>query len=323
MGAIHVVLQLIEPGQRLLAPEDCYGGSFRLFQALAKRGAFDLIWTDFQDDHRWQRDIEDAHWVWIETPSNPLLRITDIRAVCARAKHRGARVVVDNTFLSPALQQPLKLGADLVVHSTTKYINGHSDVVGGAVISADPVLAERVAWWANCIGVTGSPFDAWLTLRGLRTLNARLGVQQATTGKLVELLISHPAVERVHYPGLSSHPGHFIARDQQSGFLAMISFELSGGEAAVQRLLEGLSLFTLAESLDGVESLIAHPSTMTHAAMPAADRARAGLTDGLLRLSVGLEAEQDLLADLAFGLDRAGQDDLRAKSTGGHRRVGT
>ena len=305
MGAIHAVLQLIEPGQRLLAPNDCYGGTFRLFEALAGRGAFELKWTDFQDQTCWQRDIQQADWVWLETPSNPLLRITDIQAVCERAQQASARVVVDNTFLSPALQQPLALGADLVVHSTTKYINGHSDVVGGAVIAKSPALSEQLAWWANCIGVTGSPFDAWLTLRGLRTLNARLSAQQATTRAVVDLLRSHAAVDRVYYPGLTTHPGHRIASQQQSGFGAMVSFELHGGELAVRSLVKSLKLFTLAESLGGVESLIAHPSTMTHATMSPEDRYRAGLSDGLLRLSIGLEAEQDLLADLDAGLARA------------------
>ncbi|MEN1727738.1 MAG: cystathionine gamma-synthase [Pseudomonadota bacterium] len=309
MGAIHAVLQLIKPGECLLAPEDCYGGTFRLFEALARRQAFELIWTDFQDPKRWQADLARAQWVWLETPSNPLLRITDIRHVSERARTVNARVVVDNTFLSPALQQPLKLGADLVVHSTTKYINGHSDVVGGAVVAADRELADEVAWWANCIGVTGSPFDAWLTLRGLRTLTARLSAQQATTERIVNLLSEHPAVATVHYPGLSTHSGHLIARTQQSGFGAMVSFELQGGEPAVRRLLEGLGLFTLAESLGGVESLVAHPATMTHAAMPAEDRRRAGLTDGLLRLSIGLESAEDLIVDLQAGLDRAIDDE--------------
>ncbi len=305
MGAIHTVLQLIRPGQCLMMPADCYGGTFRLVDALARRGMFELLWTDYQNPERWPRDLDRADWVWIETPSNPLLQITDIQAICQSAQRRGARVIADNTFLSPALQRPLELGADLVVHSTTKYINGHSDVVGGAVIAKDSTLGEQVAWWANCIGVTGSPFDAWLTLRGLRTLDARLRVQQQTAGVVAERLLDHPAVRRVHYPGLLSHPGHAIACRQQSGFGAMVSFELRGGEAAVRAFLAGLRLFTLAESLGGVESLVAHPITMTHAAMPEEDQKRAGLSPGLLRLSVGLEGEADLLADLDQGLSRA------------------
>ncbi|MEE4331552.1 MAG: cystathionine gamma-synthase, partial [Wenzhouxiangella sp.] len=272
MGAIHTVLHLIRPGQRLVMPADCYGGSFRLVDALARRGLFDLVWTHYQKPEQWPSDLARADWVWIETPSNPLLQISDIQAICQQARRCGARVIVDNTFLSPVLQQPLTLGADLVVHSTTKYINGHSDVVGGAVIARDPSLSEEIAWWANCIGVTGSPFDAWLTLRGLRTLEARLRVQQQTAHSVAEHLAEHPAVRRVHYPGLPTDPGHAIARRQQKGFGAMVSFELHGGEVAVRAFLEGLRLFTLAESLGGVESLVAHPSTMTHAAMPKEDQ---------------------------------------------------
>ena len=213
-------------------------------------------------------------------------------------------MVCDNTFLSPALQQPIKLGADFVVHSTTKYINGHSDVVGGAVVSADAADHEQLAWWANCTGVTGSPFDAYLTLRGVRTLFARIERQQATAGRVAEALQAHPAVKVVHYPGLKSHPNHALAARQQSGPGAMLSFELHGGAEAVRDLVEALDIFTLAESLGGVESLIAHPATMTHAAMTPEQRAVAGIGDGLVRLSVGLEHVEDLLADLAPALDQ-------------------
>ncbi|WP_392352837.1 PLP-dependent transferase [Brevundimonas sp. LF-1] len=215
----------------------------------------------------------------------------------------GAKVACDNTFLSPALQRPLELGADIVVHSTTKYINGHSDVVGGAVIAADPADHEQVAWWANCLGVTGSPFDAYQTLRGLRTLFTRIERQQATAGAVAAALDQHPAVKAVHYPGLTSHPGHALASRQQSGPGAMLSFELTGGTEAVRQVIEQLQIFTLAESLGGVESLIAHPATMTHAAMTPEARATAGITDGLLRLSVGLEHQDDILADLIQALD--------------------
>jgi cystathionine gamma-synthase len=322
MGAIHTVLQLITPGQCLVMPADCYGGTFRLVDALARRGMFELVWTNYQNPERWQRDLDRADWVWIETPSNPLLQITDIQAICRWAQRRGARVIADNTFLSPALQRPLELGADLVVHSTTKYINGHSDVVGGAVIAKDSTLGDQVAWWANCIGVTGSPFDAWLTLRGLRTLDARLRVQQQTAQVVAERLLDHPAVRRVHYPGLLSHPGHAIACRQQSGFGAMVSFELEGGEVAVRAFLAGLRLFTLAESLGGVESLVAHPKTMTHAAMPEEDQRRAGLSPGLLRLSVGLEGEADLLADLDQGLSRASVSNRERITAGAEHHAG-
>lgn len=306
MGAITAVLQLLEPEDVLVAPLDCYGGTFRLMSALARRGAFTLRWADFSDPLSWAAALEGPmRMVWLETPSNPLLRITDVETVARAAHACGALVVADNTFLSPALQNPIALGADLVVHSTTKYINGHSDVVGGAVVAAEPALAEQIAWWANCIGVTGGAWDSWLTLRGLRTLDVRIQRQQETSAELAELLAAHPAVARVHYPGLASHPGHAVARRQQRGFGAMLSFELHGGLEAVEAFVTDLRLMTLAESLGGVESLVAHPATMTHAAMAPEDQARAGITAGLLRLSVGLEDVRDLTAELAAALDRA------------------
>ena len=308
MAAIALVLNaMLRPGDRLLVPHDCYGGSWRLFGALAAKGAFELRNADFSDPASVTAALEwKPNLVWIETPSNPLMRITDIEAV-ARASHAaGALVAVDNTFLSPALQRPLELGADIVVHSTTKYINGHSDIVGGAVIAKDAAVHEQLAWWANCLGLTGAPFDSFLTMRGLRTLDVRLRQHQENTAAIVDQLQAHPAVAKVHYPGLADHPGHAIAARQQDGFGAMLSFELAGGEAAVRRLLEGLELFSLAESLGGVESLIAHPATMTHAAMTPEARAIAGIGPGLLRVSVGIEHIDDLAAELAAGLDRAG-----------------
>jgi cystathionine gamma-synthase len=231
------------------------------------------------------------------------MRLVDIAEVAAKAKAVGAKVAADNTFLSPALQQPIRLGADYVIHSTTKYLNGHSDVVGGAVVAAEAADLEQLVWWANCLGITGSPFDAYLTLRGVRTLYPRIERQQATAGLVAEHLAAHPAVRAVHYPGLASHPSHELARRQQSGPGAMLSFELHGGREAVRSFLEALDVFTLAESLGGVESLIAHPATMTHAAMTPEARQTAGITEGLLRLSIGLEHEQDLLRDLERGLE--------------------
>jgi cystathionine gamma-synthase len=308
MAAIALVLNaMLRPGDRLLVPHDCYGGSWRLFGALAAKGAFELRNADFSDPASVTAALEwKPKLVWIETPSNPLMRITDIEAV-ARASHAaGALVAVDNTFLSPALQRPLELGADIVVHSTTKYINGHSDIVGGAVIAKDAAVHEQLAWWANCLGLTGAPFDSFLTMRGLRTLDVRLRQHQENTAAIVDQLQAHPAVAKVNYPGLADHPGHAVAARQQDGFGAMLSFELAGGEAAVRRLLEGLELFSLAESLGGVESLIAHPATMTHAAMTPEARATAGIGPGLLRVSVGIEHIDDLAAELAAGLDRAG-----------------
>jgi cystathionine gamma-synthase len=242
----------------------------------------------------------------IETPSNPLMRIVDIRALAALAKANGAKVAVDNTFLSPALQRPIALGADLVIHSTTKYLNGHSDVIGGAVVTANEEDGEQLRSWANITGVTGSAFDAYLTLRGIRTLFPRIERQQQNAAAVAAFLADHPQVDAVYYPGLPGHPGHAIAKAQQDGFGAMLSFELKGGVQALQRFVEATRVFTLAESLGGVESLVAHPATMTHLGMGAEARAAAGISDSLLRLSIGLEGEGDLVADLAQALQRAG-----------------
>lgn len=307
MSAITLLLNaLLQPGDRLVVPHDCYGGSWRLFNALAKKGAFELVTADLTDPRALAEALQDSpKVVWIETPSNPLLRITDLRFVIEAAHKAGALAVVDNTFLSPALQQPIAFGADFVIHSTTKYINGHSDVVGGAVVSKDAEQHTQLVWWANALGLTGSPFDSFLTLRGLRTLDARLRVHEENTQALVTLLDGHPAVAALHYPGLESHVGHSIAAKQQSGFGAMLSVELEGGTDAVRAFLDGLECFTLAESLGGVESLVAHPATMTHAAMSAEARAAAGIGEGLLRLSVGIEHADDLVADIAAALERA------------------
>ncbi|MBJ7448306.1 MAG: cystathionine gamma-synthase [Brevundimonas sp.] len=305
MAAVDLALFSLEPGDLLIAPHDLYGGTHRLLCARAKRGHFDVQFVNQND-----RAALDAAFalnprlILIETPSNPLMRIVDVADICTRARAVGCKSAVDNTFLSPALQQPLALGADLVIHSTTKYINGHSDVVGGCVVAKSPEDLQQLTWWANCLGVTGSPFDAYLTLRGVRTLFARIERQQATAGLVAEWLEAHPAVQAVHYPGLKSHPGHAVAARQQSGFGAMLSFELHDIEA-VRTLVDGLDIFTLAESLGGVESLIAHPALMTHAAMTPEARKVAGISDGLLRLSVGLEHPEDLLADLEQALSAA------------------
>jgi cystathionine gamma-synthase len=306
MAAITVVGYLVPQGARIIAPHDCYGGTYRLFDAWRRRGERQVEFIDFGDAGALASALaQPAHLVWIETPSNPLLRISDIAAVAARAHQSGALVVVDNTFLSPAWQQPLTLGADLVVHSTTKYLNGHSDVVGGAVVARDAALHEQVSWWANCLGLTGAPFDSFLTLRGLRTLHARLEHHARNAVELAHWLEGREGVRRVWYPGLARHPGHELARRQQRGFGAVITLELEGGHEAVRAFVDGLECFSLAESLGGVESLIAHPATMTHAAMEPAARARAGLTDGLIRLSIGIEGLEDLRADLTQALERA------------------
>ncbi|MFT4198069.1 MAG: O-succinylhomoserine (thiol)-lyase [Pseudoxanthomonas sp.] len=318
MGAITLVLNaLLQPGDRLVVPHDAYGGSWRLFDALARKGHFELITADLTNPVSLGEALAQApKLVLVETPSNPLLRITDLRFVIDAAHKAGAQVVVDNTFLSPALQRPFEFDADLVLHSTTKYINGHSDVVGGAVVARTQEHHELLAWWANALGLTGSPFDSFLTLRGLRTLDARLRVHQENAAAIAALLDAHPAVAKVYFPGLESHPGHALAARQQKGFGAMISFELDGGVEAVRAFVDGLHLFTLAESLGGVESLVAHPATMTHAAMTPAARAKAGIVDGLLRLSIGIEAAQDLSADLEAGLARA-----QAVAEAGKRRL--
>jgi cystathionine gamma-synthase len=304
MSAVTLVLQLLRPGDLVLAPHDCYGGTHRIVRSLAARGHFDVEFVDLTCETAIQTvTSRRPRLLLIETPSNPLLRLTELRCVIRAGHEAGAIVVVDNTFLSPALQRPIEFGADLVIHSTTKYLNGHSDVVGGAVIAAEAALAQELAWWANCLGITGAPFDSFLTLRGVRTLHARMRVHCENAARVVELLAGHGAVRRVYYPGLTSHPGHSIAASQQDGFGAMVSFEINGGTDAVEGFVNSLQYFTLAESLGGVESLIAHPATMTHASMDESARATAGIDDSLLRLSVGIEHGDDLVADLAVALD--------------------
>jgi cystathionine gamma-synthase len=307
MAAVTLCLQILPARARVVAPHDCYGGTYRLFDALHRRGDLQIEFVNFGDPAALRTALSTPlALLWIETPSNPLLRLTDIAAVTQLARPWGALVAVDNTFLSPSWQRPLALGADLVVHSTTKYINGHSDVVGGAVIAVRKELNDQLCWWANCLGLTGSAFDSYLTLRGLRTLNARLAIHGRNAVELASWLVKQPAVSKVFYPGLSTHPGHEIALRQQSGFGAIVTFELAGGIPAVKAFLAGLKYFSLAESLGGVESLVAHPASMTHAAMAEPARRAAGLTDGLLRLSVGIEAIEDLRSDLAAGLARCG-----------------
>ncbi|MBL8532036.1 MAG: cystathionine gamma-synthase [Hyphomonadaceae bacterium] len=305
MSAVDLVLSLLEPGARVIAPHDCYGGTWRLFEARARKKALEVVYLDQGDLAAVDAALQQkTALLWIETPSNPLMRVVDVAALAERAKRAGARVAVDNTFLSPALQKPIPLGADFVVHSTTKYLNGHSDVVGGAVIAADAADAQELVWWANCTGVTGAPFDSWLTLRGLRTLCVRIERQQQSAQRIAEWLAKHPSVARVHYPGLSSHPSHALAARQQNGFGAMLSFELVQGFAPAD-FIRGLSCFTLAESLGGIESLVAHPASMTHASMSSEARAKAGISDQLFRLSIGLEHADDLVAALEQGLSGA------------------
>jgi cystathionine gamma-synthase len=305
-AAVDLTLGCLEPGDLIVAPHDCYAGTWRLLSARQAKRQFEVAFIDLADVQAVVSALARApKLVLIESPSNPLMRVVDIRKLAAQAKAAGAKVIVDNTFLSPALQQPIRLGADWVVHSTTKFLNGHSDVVGGVVVAANQKDVEDLMAWANVTGVTGSPFDSYLTLRGVRTLFARVEQQQKTAAAIAAFLSGHPGVSVVHYAGLPDHPGHAIAKAQQSGFGAMLSFEIASGVEGVRRFAEAIEVFTLAESLGGIESLVAHPATMTHASMSLEARLEAGINDSLLRLSVGLESEADLLADLAAGLEAA------------------
>jgi cystathionine gamma-synthase len=308
MAAVMLVGQLVGPGDLVVVPHDCYGGTYRLFSGLARRGVLQVEFIDQTDSGAIAQALaKQPRLVWIETPSNPLLRIADIRSIAELAHVQDALVAVDNTFLTPLWQRPIDLGADLVVHSTTKYLNGHSDVVGGVVVAARAELQQQLDWWGNATGIVGAPFDSFLTLRGLRTLAVRLQAHAANAAEVASLLSQDSTVKAVHYPGLSTHPQHALARQQQSGFGAMVSFELRGGMAAVRAFFNGLQCFSLAESLGGVESLAAHPASMTHAALDDETRERAGISAGLIRLSVGIEDARDLLRDLRAGLERARQ----------------
>lgn len=298
MAAIDLTLSLLSADDLILAPHDCYGGTHRLIRARSERGHFKAEFIDFTaptatEEIRNQK----PRLVFIETPSNPLLRITDIRKITEASKAVGALTIADNTLASPALQNPIELGCDLVVHSTTKFINGHSDVVGGAVLCKNRTLAEELAWWANATGITGSAFDSYMTLRGLRTLNIRVQQQSASAATLVTELVGHPAIEQIHYPGLKTHPGHNIATIQQRAYGSLFSIEFSS-DMPVAAISERLELFSPAQSLGGFESLVSCPATMTHVGMPPAARQAAGISDQLLRFSVGLDHSDDLLTDI-------------------------
>jgi cystathionine gamma-synthase len=314
MAALTLLCQLLDPGDLLIAPHDCYGGTYRLLDTLSTKGHFEVLFVDQTDTAEIAKAcLRKPKLILVETPSNPLLRIVDIQRIRAFANDCGALLAVDNTFLSPALQNPIALGADIVVHSTTKYINGHSDVVGGAVIAATEELAETLCWWANCLGITGAPFDSFLALRGLRTLQARVRQHEENAQLIATALNDHASVERVYYPGLPEHPGHEIAVRQQRGFGGMLSFELRGDDNGVRTFLENLSLFSLAESLGGVESLVCHPASMTHAPVAADALKNAGIGRNLIRLSVGIEAADDLVADILSALAKA-QPERRIRS---------
>ncbi|KJG36770.1 cystathionine gamma-synthase [Photobacterium angustum] len=294
-----LVTALLGPDDLIVAPHDCYGGTYRLFNTRANKGDFKVKFVDQSDQEALAVALaKKPKLIWVETPSNPLVRVIDIAALCQQAKAVGCLVAVDNTFLSPLLQQPIELGADFVVHSTTKYLNGHSDVVGGVLISKDTEMAETIAWWANCIGATGAPFDAYLTLRGLRTLSPRMRMHEENGVAVLDYLQQQAMVGTIYHPSLPSHPSHEIAKRQQKGFGSMMSFEFAGDQTQLEVFVKELKLFSLAESLGGTESLIAHPSSMTHRAMSDEAQAEAGITTSLLRLSVGLEDPSDLIEDL-------------------------
>lgn len=303
MGAESAIAYLLRGGDHIVAHDDLYGGTSRLFNHLLTGFGVEIDYVDAADPANVARALRPTtRLVWLETPTNPLLRIVDIGAVAAPAHQAGALVVVDNTFASPYLQRPLELGADIVVHSATKYLGGHSDVVLGAIVTRDDTLAARLRFIQNAAGAVPGPFDAWLVLRGLKTLAVRMRQHESNARSVARFLNGHPRIERVLYPGLESHPGHALAARQMQGFGGMISAEVKGGQEAAYRVLSRTKLFTLAESLGGVESLIEHPASMTHASIPPDRRAAIGIGDGLIRLSVGIEDEADLLADLRQAL---------------------
>lgn len=306
LGASTTFLHLFEPGDHVLSGDDVYGGTFRLMDKVMKPKGVASSFVDLASPEAIRAALRpETKLVWLETPSNPMLKIFDIAMVAEIAHAHGAKVIVDNTFATPILQSPLALGADAVLHSTTKYLNGHSDVVGGAIVTSDEALAERLRFLQNAMGAVPSPFDCYLVLRGIKTLGVRVRAATASATAIAHKLEAHAKVERVHYPGLSSHPGHAIASRQMRGYGAMISFVLKGGLEASRRFLSTLDIFACAESLGGVESLAEHPAIMTHASVPEAQRRALGIDDGLVRLSVGVEDLDDLWGDLARALDAA------------------
>jgi cystathionine beta-lyase/cystathionine gamma-synthase len=297
----------LKPGDHVISGDDVYGGTFRLFDKVMKPFGVESSFVDLGDLSKFEAAIKPTtRFVWFETPTNPTLKLADISAIAAIAKQRGLRVLVDNTFATPVLQRPLALGADVVLHSTTKYINGHSDVVGGALITSDPELCERIPFLQNAIGAVPSPMDCYLVMRGIKTLPIRMHAHVAGASELAARLAAHPRVARVHYPGLASHPQHELAKRQMSGPGGMISVELASDLEGSRRFLQALRIFALAESLGGVESLAEHPALMTHASIPADNRKALGISDSLVRLSVGIEHVDDLWHDLETALRAIG-----------------
>ena len=304
LAAAATVLDLLDAGSHIIAMDDLYGGSYRLFERVRRRSAgLDFSFIDLNDSHALKAALKpNTRMIWAETPTNPMLKLVDLGKVAAFAKKHALILVVDNTFCSPMLQRPLEHGADLVLHSATKYLNGHSDMVGGIVVAGSSELAERMGFLQNSVGAVAGPFDAFLAMRGLKTLHLRMKAHCEGAMQLAKWLESHPAIERVIYPGLKSHPQHALARRQMNGFGGIISIEVKGGLKKARRVLERCELFALAESLGGVESLIEHPAIMTHASVPPANRKRLGISDSLIRLSVGVEDVADLTDELAAAL---------------------
>ncbi len=299
MAAIDAAIRLLKPGDHLLLAEDIYGGTFRLVEEITRPAGIEATYADASDPGVFADAIRpNTRLVWIETPTNPLVRLADIAAISDLAHTRGALVAVDNTFATPYFQNPLALGADIVMHSTTKYLGGHSDVVGGALVVNDGGLRDRLYLTSRVAGAIPGPFDCWLTLRGLKTLAVRMREHERNATAIAKWLESHPAVERVHYPGLESHPQHTLAKRQMSGFGGMLAVDLRGGGEAAAKVLNSVKVFTLTGSLGGVESIISYPAQMSHIALAAEERYRRGISDGVLRLSVGIEDEKDLISDL-------------------------
>ena len=305
MGAATTAMLLFNRGDHIVCSRDVYGGTYRLFRRVLQNFGLTFSFVETSSIKEVERVMtRHTRLVWIESPTNPLLRITDIRAAAEMTHRQGALCLVDNTFASPFFQRPLALGADLVLHSTTKYLAGHADEVGGAICLNDRSLYERLKFLQNAAGATPGPFDCFLTLRGLKTLALRMREHEKNATQIANFLKDHPRVRRVHYPGLSDHPGHEIAAAQMDGFSGIVSFEVKRGLAEARRVLGRLKIFKIAESLGGVESLVELPAVMTHASIPKEERARGGLEDGLIRLSVGIEAVEDLVADLKQALSR-------------------
>ena len=306
MAAESAIMQLLKPGDHTVAVDDLYGGTYRLFKRVLEPMGLTFSFVDGSEIQAVEAAFTDkTRMVWLESPTNPLLKLVDIAAVSRLAHEHGALVVVDNTFMSPYLQQPLALGADIVVHSATKFLGGHSDVVAGVLVVKTDELNERLAFIQNAVGAIPGPLDAWLVLRGIKTLAVRMREHDKNARLVAEFLAEHERVERVHYPGLPSHPQHALATRQMSGFGGMISFEVRGGLPAARRLVERTRVFTLAESLGGVEALIELPAAMTHASIPAETRRAHGVADGLVRISVGIEDVADLISDLDRALSEA------------------